>query len=461
MADSTLRELPSQHRWLTEGDPSDPPGPALVIAWCVSAPDRVGEAVRIPEDGGILGRGDATATLHFRPDRPAGGGPARPLESRLISRSQLAILRRGEALHVTNTGSRALAINGVTCTEGEVRTGDVLTLDNQLVLVLVQRAAWPAATPKHRFARPDNAGLVGESQPSWELRSRLAFLSGEPGSILLRGPSGAGKELAARALHTGGPYVARNAATLPEGLIDAELFGNARAYPHAGMPERRGLIGEADGGTLFLDEIGEMPEDTQAHLLRVLDAGGEYQRLGEPQTRRSLFRCVAATNRPEGHLKHDLLARFLHRVSLPGLGERPDDIPLLTAHLLSQTREDSPVRERFFDGPHCRIAPALIEALLRHRWTTHVRELETLLWTAVETSPGRALVLSAEVQALLDTPDVAVEPTEPTELTAEAIQEALDRAEGSVSRAARDLGLSSRYVLYRQMRRLGVETADG
>ena len=117
---------------------------------------------------------------------------------------------------------------------------------------------------------------------------------------MLLGETGTGKELAARAVHrfstrADRPLVARNAATMPAGLIDAELFGNARNYPNPGMAERPGLVGQADGGFLFLDEIGELPSELQAHLLRVLDAGGEYQRLGESRVRRSDFRLLAAT----------------------------------------------------------------------------------------------------------------------------------------------------------------------
>ncbi len=136
----------------------------------------------------------------------------------------------------------------------------------------------------------------------WQMRERIAFAANAGKHVLLHGESGTGKELAARALHAlssraGKPFVSRNAATLPSGLIDAELFGSARNYPNAGMPERAGLVGQADGGTLFLDEIAEIPAEQQAHLLRVLDADGEYQRLGEATTRRSDLVLVGATNR--------------------------------------------------------------------------------------------------------------------------------------------------------------------
>src|SRR5262249_13648433 len=153
----------------------------------------------------------------------------------------------------------------------------------QMVLLCVRRPAWITGTPTVRefsFGDVDEHGLVGESPAIWELRARIAFIGPRPGHVFIHGESGAGKELVARAIHASSPravrpLVARNAATIPEGLIDAELFGNLRNYPHAGMAERPGLIGEADGGTLFLDELAELPVPLQAHLLRVLD-GGEY-----------------------------------------------------------------------------------------------------------------------------------------------------------------------------------------
>src|SRR5581483_3361135 len=139
----------------------------------------------------------------------------------------------------------------------------------------------------------------------------------------------------ARAVHDSStradkPLVARNAATFPEGLVDAELFGHARNYPNAGMPERPGILGQAAGGTVFLDEISELPVALQTHLLRVLDRG-EYQRLGDSASRVADVRFIAATNRPEG-LRPDLAARFKLRIPLPTLAQRAEDIPLIAAN---------------------------------------------------------------------------------------------------------------------------------
>src|SRR6185295_18995653 len=113
--------------------------------------------------------------------------------------------------------------------------------------------------------------------------------------------------LVARALHSRSgmsKLTSRNAATLPEALVEAELFGNLKNYPNPGMPERPGLIGAADGGCLFLDEFAELPQPAQAHLLRALDQG-EYQRLGDATVRHARFRLIAATNRPESALRRD------------------------------------------------------------------------------------------------------------------------------------------------------------
>jgi len=222
--------------------------------------------------------------------------------------------------------------------------------------------------------------------------------------VLLAGASGTGKELAARAIHAISrrakrPLVSRNAATFPAGLIDAELFGNVKNYPNPGMPERPGLVGQADGGTLFLDEIAELPLDMQAHLLRVLDEGGEYQRLGEATARRADIRLIGATNRSPSAMKHDLLARLTVRIALPALAERREDVPLLVRHLLLRAAKKSPeIGERFVrampDGrPDVQVEPSLVEMLLRTNLETNVRELDGLLWRALSASGRDAVSL--------------------------------------------------------------------
>ncbi len=457
--DRTQGDLSAADRWVEGDDPSgDRSSLGLAIAWCLSDPERVGEVLRVDEGAtAVVGRGDEAA--RFCRLRPRGRRPGEALQGKLLSRRQLEVTARGEALELRNVGSCALLVDGRRVETARLEVGRAFELDRQLVLVVVRRDPLPDLDEDVPFGRADAHGLVGESSAAWALRGRLRFLARRREAVLVTGESGTGKELAARAVHTAsgrsGAFVARNAATLPEALIDAELFGNARNYPNPGMADRPGLVGAADGGTLFLDEIGELPTALQAHLLRVLDRDGAYQRLGEARERRSDFRFVAATNRDPEELKHDLLARLPLRVAVPGLGERPEDAPLLVAHLLEDARADEELAERLFEGRHARIGPALVLALVRHRWTTHVRELAGLLWLAIETSPGRALQLTPEVEERIRRPDVAEE-APPAEIGADELRAALEASGGSETRAARALGLSSRYALYRLMRRHGL-----
>jgi len=441
---------------------------ALVIAWSVAEPERVGEAVLVPPRGdSVLGRSadDAASRLEFRPMRPGPKLPASPPRNAGLSRKQL-VLRAVEAgIAVERVGRVETSVNGRAIEKAILVAGDVLTIEGELVLLCEPRARAelaPGPAPPFTFGEPDAFGIVGESVRAWALRDDLAFYGSRDGHVLVTGESGAGKELAARALHVsskrkGGPFVARNAATLPPGIIDAELFGNARNYPNAGMRERLGLLGEADGGTLFLDEIGELPETLQSHLLRVLDAG-EYHRLGEDRARRADVRLVAATNRDESELKHDLLARFTLRLGVPGLNARTADIPLLARAILKRLGSaDRTLVDRFFTLGEAsgreepRIDPALVVALLEHDFTSNVRELETLLVLAIAGSREHFIALTADVRARLR----SMRPSEPP--TPAAVTEALAAAGGNVSRAWQALGLSSRDALNRLMRKYGIE----
>ena len=441
----------------------------LVIAWSFEEPGRIGESATVTGET-ILGRGAAQsnddaprAVFHRR--RPSGAEPRPALDAARISRTQLRMKPAADGLHVRSVGQARMSRNGAEVDEEVLFVpGDVLTLRNALVLYVAPNEAMPAVRAPtgdtFPFATPDAHGIVGESPEAWRLRDAIGFAAASPHHVLVLGESGSGKELAAHALHAlsarrHARIVSRNAATVPAGLVDAELFGTAKNYPSAGSPERIGLLGEADGATLFLDEVGELPAELQAHLLRVLDAGGEYQRLGEAAVRRSDVRVVAATNRDPTSLKHDFLARFAARVTVPGLDARREDIPALLRHLVDRLVEKMPeLRARFFDRDAVRLEPALVEGLLRHQYTHHLRELDRLLWLAVSTSPADYLARTDAVEAELRLPSLP-EPEEPTKADIEA---ALAQAQGSVTKAASRLGLPSRFALYRLMKKHDVKT---
>lgn len=464
----------SGNPWHDASPPEQDPIFHLAIAWSLDEPDRVGEVARADRPC-VLGRGegldsDPSPRLSFTRQRPSVSTGTGPLLSPRVSRLQLIIEPREESLDVQSVGRCPLLVNGAPCERGVLQEGDTLTLKDSLVLLVVRRAASLSGLRSYPsnligpFGAPDTHGLVGESPETWQLRDELGFAARSGQHVLLYGETGVGKEIVARALHALSPrhvqkLVARNAATLSDANSDFELFGTVRDYPQQGMIERPGLLDEASGSTLFLDEVGELSERIQAHLMRVLDQGGEYQRLGDSTTRRAELCFVAATNRPLQQLKHDFTARFTQRIHVDGLSERREDIPLLI-HWLLQTaaRKDPQLAERFFqnqDGElgRARLDSLLVEGLLRHRYTQHVRELERLLWLALGTSPGNFVALTPEVRAELVADNEARNSPEPSRAE---IETALRDSEGNVTQATRALGLRNRFVLYRLIKRHGI-----
>lgn len=475
MRDTTLPGSTAGDR----ADPKTPPVLALVILWCRDEAARVGEVALLLPYGTthILGRGDAQTDdggrrVQFVKQLPGEHTKEPPLAGQRISRRQLALVAQQGELRVEVVGRCATRVNGVPVTgTTSVSPGDTLLLDGELLLGCVRRrpnlrvSPWRAQherAPRARaFGEPDAHGIVGESEAAWQLRHRIAFVGPSPAHVLITGPSGGGKELVARAIarssaRSEGPWIARNAATLPAGLIDAELFGHAANYPNAGVPERRGLIGEAHGGTLFLDEIGELPSELQGHLLRVLDSGGEYQRLGDPSVRHADFRLVAATNRHPEHLKHDVLARLKLHVEVPGLDDRKEDIPLLLDHLARRAaRADARIAQQFADEDGAvRFDPLLVDGLVRHHYTLHARELDSLLWSAFGGSHRRVVELTEDLSARLTTERGRADPHE---LTREDVEAALVTCEGNQQRAFRLLNLKNRDLLYRLIKRHGID----
>lgn len=432
-------------RLLTPRAGDERPHPALVIVWHATRPDRVGEwaslpVERVPHE---LGRGPGAPGA----PRLVFGAAQEPLSLAAVSRRQLEASWIDDGLEVANHGRCALLVNGRACQTVRLRAGDTIQLRNQLVLMLAMRSG---AAPAFPPLSTDPAQAVGRS-PAWQAVTRqIEWMGPQPGHVLITGPSGSGKELVARALFKRSgrsPWIARNAAALPESLLDAELFGNLAGYPNPGMPARPGLIGAADGGVLFLDEIAEMPAALQAHLLRVLDADGEYQRLGDARMLRSDLRVIAATNRPIDTLKHDLAARFPLRLAVPGLDARREDIPLIAAQLLRRM----PHAARFLDAAGWpRLAPDLVEWWLARPWPDAVRGLHAHLLQCIAASDGPWLDRPPE-------PMPAAVPKAPA-LEVQAVQDALRAAAGNRSDAARRLGIS-RHALRRFMQKHGIVDA--
>jgi len=450
----------------------EPPSPALVLVWADKEPERVGELLFVDRHAAFFGRDSEAAearALLIR-QRPGANQKTAPLRNPFLSRQHLKLKRvDDDAVSVECLGKRPLVLKGQELTQAVVRPGELLEVRGLYQFLCVLRPGrLPAGTTVHDFGLPDADGVVGESVACWELRRQIAFAAARAAHVLVTGPSGTGKELVARGIHRGSSrrareLIARSAATLPSGLIDAELFGNIASYPNVGMPERPGLLGKADGSTLFLDEIGELALELQAHLLRVLDAG-EYQRLGDARPRITDVRLVAATNRALSELKLDLVARFPLRIDVPGIGERLEDVPLLARQIVRRiAAEDPAVAARFLTSVsgatgEPRFSAELMRALLRHPYTTHVRELEALLWRSLQTSRGDTLELTPELRPELKE---APEPRPLQSLTLEEVRASLARHDGVKDKVWRELGLSSRHALHRLLKKWGLEGDSG
>jgi two-component system response regulator HydG len=307
--------------------------------------------------------------------------------------------------------------------------------------------------------------LVGSSDAMRRVKELITRAAAAPGTVLVTGETGTGKELVARAIHAegpraAGPFVALNCAALSDTLLENELFGHARGAFTGAAAARAGLIEHAHGGTLFLDEIGTMPAPLQAKLLRVLEAG-EVRRIGENDSRKVDVRFVAVTNADlpaaveDGRFRSDLYYRLnLHRVHVPPLRERGADIEELLDHFLSRYGAATGVTA---------MAPEARTRLLAYSYPGNVRELEHVIQRAVAVAQGHTV-------AAADLPEeLAAGPLEPPPADG-GVAAARERAEremivamlakyhGEVTSAARELQVS-RTTLWRLMKKHQI-TAD-
>lgn len=238
-----------------------------------------------------------------------------------------------------------------------------------------------------RLERAGLAGLVGESRPMRQVFDLIATLAASDASAIISGESGTGKEVVARAIHElsprrEGPFVAVNAAAIPEGVSESELFGHEKGAFTGAVQARPGYFELADGGTLLLDEITEMPMALQPKLLRILETR-RTRRLGGSREIPFDVRVLAATNREplaavrNGFLREDLFYRLnVFEITLPPLRERLQDVPLLAQHFI---REFNRKHDMAVEG----LREATRELLCAYAWPGNVRELRNVIERAV------------------------------------------------------------------------------
>ena len=245
---------------------------------------------------------------------------------------------------------------------------------------------------KQRFAF-DN--IIGKSKPMQQTFDLIQLAAPAKSNILIRGESGTGKELVAKAIHhhsrrADGPFVTVNSGSMPSDLLESNLFGHVKGAFTGAVSSKKGLFEVAEGGSIFFDEIGNIPLDTQAKLLRVIQER-EFMRLGGVDVLKADVRVIAATNADldaevqAGRFREDLYYRLnVITIALPPLRKRTEDIPLLAHHFLHRYAEEN-------GKPLSDIAPPAMELLMDHPWPGNVRELENVVERAVVLSTGPVL----------------------------------------------------------------------
>mgnify|MGYP003337562691 FL=1 len=237
---------------------------------------------------------------------------------------------------------------------------------------------------ENRVRRAEGPGrMIGGSAGLEQVRRLIGRVAATDASVLIRGETGTGKELVARAIHeasprAGGPLVAVNCGSLPEHLVESELFGHRKGAFTGADEHRAGLFEVADGGTIFLDEVGELPKALQPRLLRALESG-EIRRVGDNQSHTVDVRVVCATHRSledmvaAGEFREDLLFRInTFEIVIPPLRDRREDIPALVGHFVRQARPQTPSATEVASAE-------MLTILAAHRWAGNVRELANVI----------------------------------------------------------------------------------
>ncbi|MGH9358263.1 MAG: sigma-54-dependent transcriptional regulator [Terriglobia bacterium] len=306
--------------------------------------------------------------------------------------------------------------------------------------------------------------ILGRSGGLLQVLDTAARAARTNSTVLIRGETGTGKELLAKAIHfnssrKGKPLVTINCAAIPKELMESELFGHRKGAFTGAVADKKGKIETADGGTLFLDEIGEMPLELQVKLLRLIQEG-EIEKVGSEARSRVDVRIIAATHRDlqamieDGAFREDLYYRLaVIPLTLPPLRERPEDIPEMVQHFLRRSKEKN-------GRPELIMSQALLPYFSNYRWPGNVRELENVVERVVVLARGEEITVQdlpeflrrqrGDREALeIDLPPqgISLEAIEK-----ELILKALEKCAWNQTRAARYLDISRKTLIYRMER---------
>jgi two-component system response regulator AtoC len=311
-------------------------------------------------------------------------------------------------------------------------------------------------------------GMIGASSSLDEARGLIRRAAVTTSTVLVLGETGTGKELAARAIHALSPrgkkpFVRLNCGALPETLFESELFGHEKGAFTGAVARKPGRVELAEGGTLFLDEVGELSLPSQVKLLRLLQEK-EFERVGGTETLKADVRIVAATHRnlPElvkmGAFREDLLYRLnVIPITLPPLRSRPGDVPTLVRHFLGSLGATS-------GRPNATLSPDAFTLLEQQAWPGNVRQLQNFIERLLVLAPADAIGVD-DVKRELARADLGTQAATPVsdgslddrrkDAERVAVEEALAKAKGNRSLAARLLGVSRR-TLYNKLELLGL-----
>ena len=316
-------------------------------------------------------------------------------------------------------------------------------------------------------------GMIGASPAMKKVFETITMVSKADTTVLITGESGTGKELVARAIHqlssrADKPFVIVNCPTLPENILEAELFGHTKGAFTDAKYEKKGMFQEADGGTIFLDEIGEIPPPIQSKLLRVLQEK-EIRPLGSSRSFKVDVKVLASTNRnleeeiKAGRFREDLYYRLnVINIELPPLRQRTEDIPLLAEYFVKKYSKE-------LGKEGARFAPGVVEELCRRPWRGNVRELENCVKRGIILSRSEVLTIGditcEQAEECLVTSDLMHLPYHEAKqkvlaaFNHEYLTKALRENQGNVTRTAKQCRLE-RQVLQQILKRYNIKAEE-